>query len=109
MGVLGDEDAAFAVGTKLVRREAARVAIVGAGPAGASVALHLAGQVGLQVDVFEKHSMEECWRRRGYWTGQPADEQMHRWKLNAAEIQELMATFNSVLKSIPFCRIGDSL
>ncbi|CAK0813338.1 unnamed protein product [Prorocentrum cordatum] len=94
---------------RLARRQLVRVAVVGGGPAGAASALLLAGVGGLRVDAFERHSVRECWERRGYWVSQLDQQDVLALGLRPGEQRALAADCDATIKAIPYCRLGERL
>lgn len=102
-------DAAGAPRPRLVRRKLTRVAVVGGGPAGSASALLLAGVAGLQVEAFERHTLEECWERRGYWVSQLDRGDTLALGLRPGEQSALAKEYDATIKAIPYCRLGERL
>lgn len=117
-GALVAQDAARNASRRLGEAEGPRavpllVAVAGGGPSGALAAILLSGswvvETLLQVDVYERHSPEECGQYRRFFVDQPEQDEMRSWGLNPSEVKALRAHFEPTVREVAYCALVEAL
>ncbi|CAK0840691.1 unnamed protein product [Prorocentrum cordatum] len=88
-----------------------RVAVVGAGPGGAMAALLLAARARrpVHVDLYERHTPEECRQHRRFFVDVPGKKSLRRLGLSSAEIGRIHSHFEPSVEEVAYCSLTEAL